>query len=50
MLFTIWSKQASFYKFHCNYLDSSYGDFDYAPVINYNFLSTLAALRTTTII
>jgi len=40
MLFTTWSKHTPFYKFHCNYLYSSCGDFGYTPVTNYNFSST----------
>jgi len=49
MLFTIWSKRTPFCKFHCIYLDLSYGDFGYAPVTNYNFPSTFAALCAITI-
>jgi len=44
MLFTIWSTCTPFCKFHCDYLNSSYGDFGYAPVTNFNFPSTFAAL------
>jgi len=44
MLFAIWSKRTPFCKFHCDYLDFSYGDFGYAFVTNYNFPSTFAAL------
>jgi len=48
MLFTIWSKRTPFCKFHCNYLNSSYGP-SYAPVTNYNVHSTFAALHAITI-
>jgi len=45
MLFAIWSKCTQFCKFYCNFLDSLYGGSSYAPVNNYNFPSTFAALQ-----